>query len=145
METRLLEFEQHVEVDSGCWHWRGPQGPRGYGQYSRYRAHRVAYLKWNGPIPAGRVVRHACDNRLCVNPTHLALGTPAQNSQDMKDRGRQARGEKHSQVKVTEAAVRQIRSMIERHVPQRAIAERFGIDPSTVSDIKRGKSWGWLS
>lgn len=143
-ETRGLLFEHHVEVGSGCWEWRGRRHLRGYGRYNGQQAHRVAYLKWNGPIPADQLVRHTCDNRGCVNPCHLVLGTPAQNSQDMKDRGRQARGERHSQAKLTEEAVREIRSLIGKRVPHRAIAARFRVDPSMISKIKAGKAWGWF-
>lgn len=144
METRALWFEENVEVTSGCWEWRGTRHPRGYGQYNGHRAHRIAYERWNGPIPAGQLVRHTCDNRGCVNPCHLTVGTPAQNSRDMKDRNRQARGERHSQVKLREADVAEVRALLDRGVPAREIATRFGIDPSTVSNIKTGKSWGWF-
>lgn len=144
METRSLCFEKNVEVAPGCWEWRGTRHPRGYGQYNGHRAHRVAYLKWNGPLLAGQLVRHTCDNRGCVNPCHLIPGTPAQNSRDMKDRGRQARGERHSQAKLQGTDVRQIRALLSQEIPAREIASRFGVDPSTVSNIKTGKSWGWF-
>lgn len=144
METRGLLFEGQVEVTSGCWEWRGTRHPRGYGIYSAHRAHRVAYLKWNGPIPEGQLVRHTCDNRGCVNPCHLTLGTPAQNSQDMKDRCRQARGDRHSQAKLRGVDVTEIRTLLAQKTPAREIATRFGVDLSTVSNIKTGKSWGWF-
>lgn len=97
-----------------------------------------------GPIPTGKILRHTCDTPACVRPDHLIPGTQAENSQDMKSRGRQARGERHSQVKLTEATVRNVRKMIGYGFQQKAIAKMVGVDRSTISDIKSGKSWGWL-
>lgn len=90
-------FWSKVELDpaSGCWFWTASTRGRGYGQASvpggRKRqdyAHRVAYTYLVGEIPPGLVVRHACDVRRCVNPDHLSLGTAADNSRDMVERGR---------------------------------------------------------
>jgi hypothetical protein len=138
-------FEDRIERTSDHWYWTGTIHPKGYGYYNAKRAHRLAYEKYVGPIPEGVIVRHSCDVRHCVRPDHLLLGSPADNSQDMKDRARQARGESHSQVKLTEAAVREIREMLVQGHTQRFIAERMRISQTTVCDIKRGKSWGWFS
>lgn len=137
-------FQDKYKITPTCWEWSGSVGPKGYGRYSGSIAHRLAYEKHVGPIPKGVLVRHTCDNRLCVNPTHLLLGTPAQNSQDMKDRARQARGETHSQAKLAGATVRRIRRMLAYGFAQRFIALSVGVSQTTISDIKRGKSWGWF-
>lgn len=140
-------FESHVQKirrPQGCWLWDGSTDWKGYGVYARRRAHHRTYEMFVGPIPKGKILRHTCDTPACVRPDHLVPGTQAENSQDMKDRDRQARGERHSQVKLTEATVRDIRKMIGYGFRQSAIARLVGVDPSTVSDIKRGKSWGWL-
>jgi hypothetical protein len=65
-------------------------------------AHRKVYEESYGPIPKGLMVRHTCDNRSCVNPKHLILGTAKQNSQDMVDRNRQAKGSKIGNSILTE-------------------------------------------
>lgn len=83
------------ETESGCWEWKGSRNDFGYGLVTvtrqgllGERAHRLMFERANGPIPAGLVVRHKCDNPPCVNPDHLELGTQQQNVDDMVSRGR---------------------------------------------------------
>lgn len=140
-------FAQHVLAvrrPEGCWIWDGTKDWKGYGRYAGRPAHQRSYEIFVGEIPEGQIIRHACDVRDCINPAHLTPGTQADNSNDMKARGRQARGERHSQVKLTEAAVRDVRRMLTYGFKQRFIAASVGVDRSTVSNIKSGKSWGWF-
>lgn len=73
-------------------------GPRGGAVWKSKRmgAHRAAYLVFNGEIPKGKSIMHSCDNRSCVNPDHLSIGTRKQNTQDMVNKGRVFRREKGS-------------------------------------------------
>ena len=73
---------------NGCWEWTGHRQPEGYGQVGRsYKAHRLAWELFRGPIPPKMEVCHRCDNPPCVNPEHLWLGTHSQNIQDMVAKG----------------------------------------------------------
>lgn len=138
------------EPNSGCLLWMGPKEQQGYGALSFKRkvlkTHRIAWELANGPIPAGMCVCHKCDNRLCVEPTHLWLGTQADNQADKIAKGRQARnrhirGEAVSTARLTDAQVLAIRSDTRK---QRVIADDFGIDQSHVSKLRSGQRWGHI-
>lgn len=80
--------------EEGCWNWTASTR-NGYGclrdQDRTEYAHRLSYIWHFGEIAEGLVIRHRCDNRLCVRPSHLEVGTKADNSRDMVERGRSPR------------------------------------------------------
>lgn len=152
-ETREERFWKQVRIESEneCWIWTGSRTKNGggarYGGFSdsgkTSRAHRVSYEMDKGEIPRGMVVRHKCDNTLCVNPHHLEVGTQKQNVADRDARGRSVyrKGEKHGLSKITEDIVRIIRDLIEKGYLQKDIAFAFGITPSSVTAIKKRRVW----
>lgn len=129
-------------TNSGCWEWLGRYHKSGYGEIrsqSNYiLSHRASYMAWVGPIGDFHVL-HRCDNRKCINPQHLFLGTNADNVADKIAKGRQARGSKNHS-KLSECDVKEIRGMLTR-CSNKEIASKFGVDPSVVSKIKHGQRW----
>jgi hypothetical protein len=132
-----------------CWLWTGGKNNRGYGRVGPRgdirQVHRLAFEASNGENSAhGFVVRHRCDVPLCVNPAHLQIGTHADNVRDKVLRGRQSKGEARPSSKLTENCVRTIRSEYvprSRDFGQYALARRFGVHQSIISEVIRYGRW----
>jgi predicted XRE-type DNA-binding protein len=153
--TQLNRFWKQVDRSVGpeaCWLWTGFIRENGYGiigiKGKEYKSHRVSYFIEHGHIDNDRLVLHRCDVRSCVNPAHLFLGTPKDNSQDAVRKGRNTRlyGEQNGKAKLTRAEVLSIRRMCKRQgVYQKTVAKQFGVSEATVSYIVNGGRWGKLS
>ena len=140
---------------STCWKWPDSPTAAGYGRIWVYPrllyAHRVAWMLAKGNIPLGMLVCHSCDVPPCVNPAHLFLGTPAENSADAAKKGRMRNkpcyGMQHKLAKLTETDVRNIRRLY-RPSPRTpspfsgvALARRYRVAPSLIHRIITGQSW----
>lgn len=133
-----------------CVPWPYTPATQGYGQVQkdgrRLLAHRLVCELAHGKAPSRKhEATHDCGNGHlgCVNPKHLSWKTHAGNMADKLLHGTSLRGEKHKLAKLTEPDVREIRAL-KGTLLQCEIAEIYGVDPSTISHIWRGKSWGWM-
>lgn len=142
-----LEAYTSPEPMSGCWLWTGAMNDSGYGSIGVRRdglwvsskAHRETWELHHGPIPAGVYVCHRCDNRACVNPQHLFLGTHADNMADMAKKGRASRHK--GNAKLTWADVAEIRAARARGETYRAIGNRLGVTRHAVARVVCRRTW----
>jgi hypothetical protein len=148
----------NIKKKDECWEWNASFFSNGYGQFStggsringgrKIGAHRMAYILEFGPIEDNSlVVCHKCDNRKCVNPTHLFIGTTRDNLADMYQKGRNnnvsSPGEKNQNCKVSDEIVKQIRNeFIYGHkiYGAEALARKYGIGATQVRRILNHES-----
>jgi hypothetical protein len=144
-EERFLSHT-NKNGENGCWNWTGALYQNGYGVFTyRYRAvkvHRYSYRLYRGQIPEGLEVCHTCDNKKCVNPEHLFLGTQQDNMTDMVNKGRSLTGEKGTNTKLTWEQVREIRKLYKtgKH-SQYTLADLFNVSRSNIKFILNNKTW----
>lgn len=131
-----------------CWEWRGHITQVGYGWFSLSHrkgiaAHRFALQLATGiEQPEEIMACHRCDNRKCCRDSHLFWGTATDNQRDMTSKGRHRWGENNGQAKLTEEQVIEIRELLkDGQYSQQKIGEMFGVDQTTISNIKLGRSW----
>lgn len=105
--------------------------------------HVFAYEEAYGPVPAGCVVMHTCDNPKCINPKHLVAGTQADNVRDCiaKGRGNRPKGERNGHSKMTEETVVYAMARMLAGEKQKSVTAFFGVDQSIMSEIWTGKIW----
>ena len=139
----------NVRKSDECWLWTASTASIGYGQFwydgKMHPAHRISLALAIGEIAPNMLVCHHCDIPLCVNPSHLFLGTQKDNMRDMGRKGRahfsKMIGEKNLNHKLTPEKVLAIRKSTE---PTRKIGKRYGVSSMTISVIRTRKTWGHL-
>ena len=135
-------FESNYEKTEGCWIWNGVISTHGYGKIGKNGlAHRKSYEYVYGKIPKGLQVCHKCDNRTCVNPAHLFLGTNADNLKDMTDKGRRARGSKIANSILDEQKVLEIRKKRLSGWEYQQIADEYKISWYLVRSVCKNRQW----
>lgn len=160
---RSLEdrFWDKVVTGDGCWEWQGATY-KGYGRLTRdgtaasgyVWTHRYSWEFHRGPIPAGLGVLHHCDNRRCVRPDHLFLGTNGDNNRDARRKGRSAvpppqRGSLNHATHLTDDLVREIRTRYAaapntrsgHYGLRRDLCAEYGLKGSALDSILKRKSW----
>lgn len=150
----VARFWEKVERSDGCWLWKAACTGNGYGAFKirgrQWAAHQVSYLLHHGQIADGLWVLHSCDTPRCVNPDHLSLGTPAQNSQERDGRGRGNKrpydrsGEANPKLRISEDQARTIIARLAQGECGADIGRDMGIAYHIVSDIRNKRSWGYL-
>lgn len=130
-------FARKVIKTDGCWLWQGKPNSEGYGRFQVENltdyAHRWAYYFEHGS-QQGLFVLHRCDNRLCIRPDHLFLGTTQDNTRDACMKGRHT-----GRPRVVSLADREkIRAVLATGLSQRAVGRLFHCSQATVSEINRG-------
>lgn len=149
LEERFWRFVSPLGADE-CWIWQGQKLANKYGRISvgakglnSEGAHRVSWKIHNKQeIPDGMVVMHSCDNPSCVNPHHLSVGTPKQNSDDMIAKGRKKIvipvGEQNGKSIITAEIARQIRGSSLNHAET---ARMFGVSAGCVRSVRSFRTW----
>ena len=140
---------QHMELPNGCWicvsHKPGHNGyPRTRHNGIMTEIHRIVFADRKGMIPKGVVIRHSCDNRMCINPYHLLSGSQKDNVNDMIIRGRinTSRGTKSGRSKLTNDQVIEIANSNES---SSILSKRYKVSDSTISSIRCRQTWKHLN
>ncbi len=135
-------FWSKVEKGPGCWEWVAGCFDEGYGCFSINKrsigSHRIVYEMGHGEIPKGMLICHHCDNRRCVRPSHLFIGTQSDNLKDASNKGRMNRGTNNPACKLTEQQILAIRKDTR---PQREIAKDYKVDQRNIWSIIHRQTW----
>lgn len=155
-------FWPKVNKTDGCWLWTAAKFRFGHGAFQlngqACKAHRIAYELTYGPIPAGMLVCHQCDNPSCVRPDHLWLGTIKDNNNDRHTKGRTHpgrntrsgyklppgahAGERNSHAKLTEQQVTEIRQRYTSEVvAAQQLADEYNVSVYTIHKVTGGETW----
>jgi len=142
IEERFFKYVQKTDT---CWNWIGLKAPNGYGRLSvggrkggmKY-AHRISWALFNGEIPEGLLVCHHCDNRECVNPDHLFVGTYDDNNKDRIRKGRRCQNMPQTKINFSQVLISR---MTYPMFTQKRLAQKFNVTKNAIWQIIHGKSF----
>lgn len=142
----LSRFFDSFTVGDSCWEWQR-QRLHGYGVFhlpkrTSIGAHRLSFELFNGDFDLKLDVLHRCDNPPCVRPSHLMLGTHHENMLDAANKLRMSHGEPHPRARLTDDAVRAIRTSTESNA---TLSNRFGVSAGRIRDVRNGMGWRHVS
>lgn len=144
--VRLIE-NIYVGGPDECWPWMGQVKRNGYGSIKVFRrevspSRLMLEIKLERPLDSQEIAKHSCDNPVCCNPDHLAVGSAWENMHDAIDRGRFARGEDHLLSKLTEEQVLRLRSRYaQEDISCRQLGLEEGVNVGTVASVVQGRAW----
>lgn len=154
-EKAKIRLLSRIKIVNECWEFQGATRS-GYGAMAfgkkTISTHRLSWIIHNDEIPIKLLVCHKCDNRICVNPNHLFLGTYAENNQDKINKGRSNqkgrpkerynfRRGKASYNAISDEKVAEIRQLITTGLPCTQIAKKINVSKWSVYSIKREKHY----
>lgn len=129
-------------TERGCMEYQGATSRSGYGYATVFNktnnAHRHIYELLYGDIPHNIFVCHKCDNRKCINPAHLFLGTNQDNMNDCKNKGRQAKGKAKPNTKINHGDIQDIYVMADKGINYTEIGKIFNIGRRHIGRILNG-------
>lgn len=153
-QSVIDRFWSKVVKGDSCWEYQQSLSHNGYGRFwdgeRGWQAHRFSWTITNGAIPDGLLACHHCDNRKCVRPDHLFLGTYAENMRDASAKkrlngqspnSRFLLGENHNPHKLTDEKVRQIRRLVASGRSLGSVSREFGIAHITARKVVQRKAW----
>ena len=150
-------FWEKVDIrsDDECWNWKASIRSDGYGQLNRGKrglgmesAHRVSWTIHFGDIPVGLHILHSCDNKLCVNPSHLFLGTNSDNVSDKVKKDRQMKGESVPTSKLNRKDIKEIRKLYvpwSRDYSIASLAKQFNVSYAAIYKVVSRETWIWVN
>jgi hypothetical protein len=145
----------YPDTPPGCRDWLRVRDKDGYGLFALTHSQQIVASRYGLELKLGRPLLpdmkalHTCDRPPCQEPTHLFEGTPKDNNDDMRAKGRQrypgpinpARGTRQPAAKLTDDNVRQIKALRTQGWTQTALAERFGVNQKTIWAVLAGEAW----
>jgi len=156
-EERFLAKVTKVKKANGCWEWISSRDRSGYGVFLYNKkvipAHRISWQFFIGEIPKNKIICHKCDNRLCVNPKHLFVGTHKENAVDCSKKSRNIsqtnpekipKGEKHGNAQSSNKIILEIFKK-SSNFSLNELSKIYQLRKNYIKDILTGRTWNSIT